>query len=213
MKVLILTSEGYESWLWNQIKDKFDKNDIHCYYADEPYPFHVLRGNYDIGISFMYQYKVPAEEVNSHTWFNFHPAPLPEYKGRNLCYWAIMNGETEFGATLHYMDENFDTGDIIEVLKFAIPPWATSEDLSGFAISASKQLFQLYFPRIIAGEEFKRTPNVGGTYFKKNNIPDEISFSDKRAEWFFKNEVRAITYGDFCPKIDIGGVTYKVVRE
>ena len=164
--------------------------------------------SYDIGISFMYQHKVHAEQVNSHTWFNFHPAPLPEYKGRNLCYHAIMNGETEFGATLHYMDENFDTGDIIEVLKFPVQAWDTADTISEGAILFSQVLFKQYLPRILNGEEFPRIPNEGGTYYKKEEIEDYIGVND-----YQDRRIRAITYGKFYPKVDIGGIIYKIVKE
>src|SRR5688500_1816660 len=63
---------------------------------------------YDIGISFLYPHKVPKEHLDGHTWINFHPAPLPLYRGRNVAYHAIMNGTGSFGGTIHYMDENFD---------------------------------------------------------------------------------------------------------
>lgn len=163
---------------------------------------------YDVGISFMSTYKVPKSELDK-TWFNFHPAPLPEYKGRNLCYHAIMNGAKYFGASVHYMDEDFDTGDIIKDCKFDIEDFMTAEDVWNLAIFSSQILFKDIFPRIVAGEGFKRFPNVGGTYYKKQEIEDTISLNDVPLERW----IRAVTYGDFHPKLDIGGVTYNIVRE
>ena len=87
--------------------------------------------DYDLGISFLYTYKIPASEFSKNKiWLNFHPGPLPEYKGRNLCYHAIMNKAPRFGATLHYMDKDFDTGNIIEVITFPIAADYTAGDLS-----------------------------------------------------------------------------------
>ncbi|MGH8259219.1 MAG: formyltransferase family protein, partial [Steroidobacteraceae bacterium] len=34
---------------------------------------------------------------------NMHGSLLPKYRGRAPVNWAILNGETETGATLHYM--------------------------------------------------------------------------------------------------------------
>lgn len=209
MKVLILTNPNYIDFV-REIVYKFGKHHLVMIYDKGRFTeWDELCGiGYNIGISFMYQHKVPAKEVNSHTWFNFHPAPLPEYKGRNLCYHAIMNGEKEFGATLHYMDENFDTGDIVEVSKFPVSEKDTAEDLSDIAIGVSKNLFVKYFPRILAGEEFPRIPNVGGTYYPKEEI-DEYLYLFPGDE----DRVRAITYKNFYPKVIVGGVTYKVVKE
>lgn len=44
---------------------------------------------------------------------NIHGALLPEYRGANPVQWALLNDETVTGATMHYMDKDFDGGDII----------------------------------------------------------------------------------------------------
>lgn len=194
---------------WKFVNEVCDEYPGHEFWVSEAT---AIPNDYDIGISFMHQHKVPAKEVNSHTWINFHPAPLPEYRGRNLCYHAIMNREKEFGATVHYMDENFDTGDIIDVEKFWIQEWMTAEDVSEQAIRMSKALFEKYLPRILAGEEFERILNVGGIYYPKEKIDDLIDINYQTVETL-ERSVRAITYKDFCPKINIGGVTYKIVRD
>jgi len=51
---------------------------------------------------------------------NLHGGILPEYRGGHVMQWAIINGETETGVTLHYIDESIDTGPIIAKLKFPI---------------------------------------------------------------------------------------------
>lgn len=43
---------------------------------------------------------------------NVHLAPLPKYRGRHPMHWALINGESEFGVTIHRMDEAFDSGAI-----------------------------------------------------------------------------------------------------
>ena len=209
MKVLILTNgiENYKFLL--SATEKFREDVLISFYGKYEWDFNF---DYDIGISFMYQHRVPKEQLKK-PWFNFHPAPLPKYKGRNLCYHAIMNGETRFGASVHYMDENFDTGDIIDVWKFDIEESWTAGDLSERTMYDSRLMFKHFFPRILAGDDFIRLPNPRGVYFKKSPISDLVTFSDERCEYFLKNEIRAITYGDFYPKIDIGGVTYKIVRD
>jgi methionyl-tRNA formyltransferase len=44
---------------------------------------------------------------------NCHAGKLPFYRGRNILNWVLINGEQEFGITVHYVDEGIDTGDII----------------------------------------------------------------------------------------------------
>lgn len=207
MKVLILTNPEHKDFVWDFVKNYTDHR---IYLFDFEKHFGNFPNDYDIGISFMYQHKVPAKEVNTHKWYNFHPAPLPAYKGRNLCYHAIMNGETEFGASLHCMDENFDTGAIIDVWHFDIAPHMTAGDVSRDAIETSKALFQEYFPQILEDFPFATIPNVGGTYYKKSPIVD---VEKEHPNSHFGRFVRAVTAGNFYPKIDIGGRIFKIVPE
>ncbi|OZB49333.1 MAG: formyl transferase [Polynucleobacter sp. 39-45-136] len=44
---------------------------------------------------------------------NCHAGKLPFYRGRNVLNWVLINDESEFGITVHYVDSGIDTGDII----------------------------------------------------------------------------------------------------
>ena len=44
---------------------------------------------------------------------NCHAGKLPFYRGRNVLNWVLINDESEFGITVHFVDEGIDTGDII----------------------------------------------------------------------------------------------------
>lgn len=217
MNILIVTPPQYEDFIYRCIGEidyrgglTFVLNNKHDY---EKF---VASYSYDVGISFMWTHKVLKQELDRATWFNFHPAPLPAYKGRNLCYHAIMNGETEFGATLHYMNENFDTGDIIEVSYFPILEWYTAQNLSEKTIERSKQLFVEFLPSILEGTKFLRYPNEGGTYYKKEPIVETVEIddlSDPVEGGQLATFIRAVYYPPYYPKISIGGVTYKIVRD
>jgi len=51
---------------------------------------------------------------------NLHGALLPEYRGANALNWVLVNGESETGVTIHFMDAGIDTGDIILKERLAI---------------------------------------------------------------------------------------------
>src|SRR5207248_3806925 len=51
---------------------------------------------------------------------NMHGSLLPKYRGRAPVNWAILKGERETGATLHYMVERADAGDIVDQLAVPI---------------------------------------------------------------------------------------------
>ena len=63
--------------------------------------------------------------------FNLHPGPLPEYAGLNVPSWAIYEGESSHGVTLHWMDDGIDTGPIAWQERFAIEAEDTGLAVSG----------------------------------------------------------------------------------
>lgn len=67
-------------------------------------------------------YVVPAPVIDAVNLLalNLHSALLPVYAGRNTISWSIYNGETEHGATLHVMDKDVDTGDIVGQVRFPL---------------------------------------------------------------------------------------------
>lgn len=78
--------------------------------------------NADLAVVASYNKKFPKEllELTKDGFINLHPSKLPDYRGANPYSHVIINGETESAITLHFMDENFDTGDIISQYRFKI---------------------------------------------------------------------------------------------
>ena len=88
-------------------------------------------GDFDLGVSYCYPRKItePLLSLPSKGFVNYHPGPLPKYKGPKESTDAINNKEMNWGVTVHQMDENYDTGPIIEVLDIKLhePPTSTAE--------------------------------------------------------------------------------------
>lgn len=51
---------------------------------------------------------------------NCHPSLLPKYRGPNSYAQVILHGETKTGVTFHLMDENYDTGAILQQTEVEI---------------------------------------------------------------------------------------------
>jgi methionyl-tRNA formyltransferase len=51
---------------------------------------------------------------------NLHNAPLPRYRGMRPLNWALKNGETDHGVTIHEVDTGIDTGPIISQCTFPV---------------------------------------------------------------------------------------------
>jgi methionyl-tRNA formyltransferase len=65
---------------------------------------------------------------------NCHAGALPFYRGRNPLTWAIINGEKEFGVTVHWVDLGIDTGDIVRQVMIPIGRHDTYATLLNSAI-------------------------------------------------------------------------------
>lgn len=46
-------------------------------------------------------------------WVNKHFGLLPDYRGAFPFLWAYWNGETRMGVTIHFMNEDYDQGEIL----------------------------------------------------------------------------------------------------
>ena len=54
--------------------------------------------------------------------FNLHASLLPQYRGAAPINWAVMNGDTETGATTFMLQHEIDTGNIILQERISIAP-------------------------------------------------------------------------------------------
>ncbi|MCC7385728.1 MAG: hypothetical protein IT384_28015 [Deltaproteobacteria bacterium] len=72
---------------------------------------------------------------------NVHPGRLPTERGPSPVFWALREGRTRLGFTVHMLDAGEDTGDIISGGEYAIEPGTDLQDvLRRCALSAAPQM-------------------------------------------------------------------------
>ena len=59
---------------------------------------------------------------------NLHPGKLPEYRGCSAVEWAILNDDQIFN-TVHYMEEDYDTGPLIKTEPYQFESNSTYVDI------------------------------------------------------------------------------------
>jgi len=93
---------------------------------------------FELGISVSYDQIFKRETINNHKkgLINCHAGNLPDFKGRNILNWALINNHKKFGVTVHYIDEGIDTGDIIYKKLIAIKH---KDDYSDLLMKAYKE--------------------------------------------------------------------------
>jgi phosphoribosylglycinamide formyltransferase-1 len=120
-----------------------------------------LRREADFVILAGFLWKVPERIIASFSnrMVNIHPALLPKYGGKGMYGMHIHNSvvankEKETGITIHYVNENYDEGNIIFQKSIPIEKDDSPEDVA----SKIHLLEQGNFPRVIENtirKEFK----------------------------------------------------------
>ena len=134
----------------------------------------------DFLFSFYYRnmLKAPLLALPARGALNMHGSLLPKYRGRVPVNWAVIKGETETGATLHYMTEKPDAGDIVGQQAVPIRPDDTAADVFIKVTAAAVAVLDTHLPALIAGNA-PRLPQdlAAGSYFGGRK-PD-----DGRIDW------------------------------
>ena len=80
-----------------------------------------------------------------------HGSLLPKYRGRAPVNWAVLHGERETGATLHYMIDKPDDGDIVAQTAVPILPDDTAREVFDKVTVAAEITLDRALPALIAG--------------------------------------------------------------
>ena len=126
----------------------------------------------DVVISFLFWKRIrqPLISLGRVGCLNFHPAPLPDMRGVGGYNVAILEGRRDWGVSCHFVDESFDTGDLVSVERFPLEGSATALSLD---IECQERLFELFrrvLSRLLAGGELPRSPQGEGRYVSREEV-------------------------------------------
>lgn len=111
---------------------------------------HVLK-NYDVDLIVLAGYlkKIGPKLVEKYTIINTHPSLIPKFCGKGMygmkVHEAVVQAhETISGATVHYVNNHYDEGNIISQTKIDVSPNDTADDVAEKVKAAEKiQLIQV----------------------------------------------------------------------
>ena len=131
----------------------------------------------DFVFSFYYRLmlKAPLLALAPRGALNMHGSLLPKYRGRVPVNWAIIHGETETGATLHYMTEEPDAGDIVAQSSVTILPDETAKEVFDKVALAAERTLAGVLPALIAGTAPRVPQDLSrGAYFGGRKPEDGV---------------------------------------
>lgn len=124
--------------------------------TDEAYTHELMRILSEHGVELVvlagYMRQLPAVVVGTYRgrMLNIHPALLPKYGGKGM-YGAHVHeavlaaGETESGPTVHFVDEEYDTGPVVAQERVPVLPEDTPESLAARVLEVEHHLY----PRVV----------------------------------------------------------------
>lgn len=135
----------------------------------------------DYVLSFYYRSLLEERLLAAARWgaLNMHGSLLPKYRGRAPVNWAIVNGETETGATLHYMTAHrADAGAIVGAERVKIGVDDTALTVSLAVADAAARLLSRLLAQLAAGPPAGREMDLARGSYCRRRTPE-----DGRIDW------------------------------
>jgi methionyl-tRNA formyltransferase len=154
----------------------------------------------------------PLLAVPSRGALNMHGSLLPKFRGRAPVNWAVLMGERETGATLHYMSIKPDSGDIVGKTAVPILPDDTAREVFDKVTVAAEMTLDRALAGLIAGTASRRPQDLAqGSYFGGRRPEDGVIdwTLDARA---IHNLVRAVAPPYPGAFTAVGGVRARILR-
>ena len=176
----------------------------------------IKQENLDYLICVHFPYIIPSEILNLPRIgvLNLHPAFLPFNRGWNTPSWAILDN-TPYGATLHFIDESLDTGDIICQKLLEISVTDTADSLYKKVLTLEKDVFlEAWLSLVDMTFERKSQKSLVGSAHKKNDLKtiQKIALDEKMESRRFIDILRALTTNDIeeAAYFEIDGERYRL---
>jgi methionyl-tRNA formyltransferase len=156
-----------------------------------------LNVDYFIGIHFPYLIPKEVLIIPKIGFVNLHPSFLPYNKGWNTPSWAILD-KTPYGATLHFMDQTLDDGDIIHQKRIDVLPDETANSLYKKTLKLEEEVFFEAFDELISLKPSRQKQISKGTAYKKRDLKSiqEINILDNYNAEELINKMRALSTND-----------------
>ena len=185
-----------------QMRTLAESRQILCWDPDSP----ATEGFYgqiaalqpDLLLSVSYGYRLPTDllELPGKGAINLHNGYLPYNRGTYANVWSIVD-DTPAGATMHYMEAAFDSGDIIDRIEVQKTLDDTGATLHRKIEKASLELFTRNWTKIKTGhiQTIAQFPHEGSYHLKKDvTLIDEIDLEKMVRARDLINLLRARTF-------------------
>lgn len=123
-----------------------------------------------LGINCGSDFIIPEKVLNKLSIINLHPSYLPYNKGCHHSFWSIID-KTPFGASIHWMQKELDSGLIIDQIRFEDDGFMFAHEIQKISNKSCIELLEKNIKNIMKNN-YKLSLNYGGSYHSKNQIKE-----------------------------------------
>ena len=167
----------------------------------------LREGKYEICVSAGCPYILPISSLPTDKVFvNSHPSALPFGRGIHPINECIFSSHKKAGATIHYLVDEVDAGDIIHQEIFDVTDDIDADFLYAFIFELEREVFFYGFEMLLASElRYKGIPQKGdGTYYSRSPDDTKANVHTIGAQEFME-KVRAFSVGSLGTRINCEG--------
>ena len=106
-------------------------------------------------------------------FLNIHPSLLPDYRGPHPLFWMFRNGDRHFGVTVHFMDAQWDTGDIAAQANVDLPDGVSGDEADRVLAHYGGELLLEVLHALEHGAVARRAQS-GGSYYSAPQDKDFV---------------------------------------
>jgi methionyl-tRNA formyltransferase len=136
--------------------------------------------------------KAPLLALPYRGALNMHGSLLPKYRGRVPVNWAIIHGEIETGATLHYMLDQADSGDIVAQQAVPILPDDIAKEVFDKVTVAAELALSRVLPALLAGNAPRIKQDASASTYYGARKPEDGKIDWSKSAIAIHNLVRAV---------------------
>lgn len=143
----------------------------------------TVQPDYIFSISFPFLIPIEVLNYGEEKFINFHPGPLPQYRGVMPIFEVLKNQETETAISTHFMNSKFDEGNIIFNDPITIEKGETYGKL---AIKLSNRMAQVALNVVNMVQFGSKIPNFpqdeSKAYYYEKPLPTDTYINWKRMD-------------------------------
>ncbi len=110
---------------------------------------------------------------------NLHKGKLPDYRGMPPAFWELWNGEKTFGCTVHWVDEQLDTGNLVCATEVPGEPFSTVRGLQLRLDEVGVDLMREAVEKVLSGKVESYAQAPGGRTYRKPSLAQAAALDRK----------------------------------